>query len=170
MNQIDWFSEISTISAVIATGAACFAIAFELRSRRRKIERDRIVALIKERMPDRDNISDVALADIEAFISARLSQPVLRHKLTKDLQDLALLAIIDDRIIFQTTKNVRDQLQRRGLSPDDRKRWVDFVIHWLKSNDQAALPLPERSDEARKNAEYNKKKKMLGAELEKVIA
>ena len=31
-------------------------------------------------------------------------------------------------------------------------------MYWLKSNDQADPPLPEKSDEARKIAEYNKEK------------
>ena len=109
-NTIDWFSEVSTIFAVAATMAAIFAIAFELRSRRRKVERDRIVAIIEERMPDRGNVSDAALADIEAFVTAQLSQSEIRWKLADHLHRLALLAIIDDRIIFQTAASVREQL------------------------------------------------------------
>ena len=94
MNEIDWFSEISTVLAVVATIAALFAVAFEFRSRRRKLERDRIVSLIEERMPDRGSIPDAALADIEAFVNTRLSKPELWRKLSKDLHDLAMLAII----------------------------------------------------------------------------
>jgi len=167
----DFFSLASNWLALIAIVAALAVIFIEWRSRRRKAARNRVAAVIEKRLPSIQQVSDIALADMEEFIDAHIGQSEeLRERLTRDLQRLALLAIVDDKVIVQTVANLRAHLASRRITPDDRRRWMTFLVNWLQSKDQSdLLSASAGPDEVRQRAEYLKRKARLGTELEKAI-
>ena len=159
----DWFAELTMYAAWAAISFGAVALLFELRNRYRKSQRDRLVASIRSQMTD--NIAaapEHVVSDINALAETRFApNPELERKLRQDLQSLAILSILDDRVIPKTLLSLSEYLR----DPEDIRRCLNFVSGWASSKNPS--PMEKFAEAQRGQYEYSKKKRKIARELER---
>ena len=164
----DWFATGTSIIAAVVIIAALVVLWLDYQTRRRKAGRARIVAQLSSEIswPDQQLV-ETLLFDMEHAIGETFQQnPDLYSKLKEDLQKIALLAIIDDRIIQEAADRIRSDLFSRGLNSSEKQRLIGFVWDWLGKEEQK-LPFPLKLDRDQAQHEFQKKTRLLLQELQK---
>lgn len=159
----DWFAELTMYSAWMAIALAVIALVFELRNRLRKSERDRLVASINNHISPAVAASpEEVVFDIEALIDSQFAHNLeLENKLREDLQSLAILSVVNDRVIPETLLSVTERLR----NPETFGRWQRFVNDWVETEEQTPIESLPEADRRRGIYELGKKKRMIARKL-----
>ncbi|KQZ00317.1 hypothetical protein ASD45_05160 [Pseudolabrys sp. Root1462] len=167
----DWIATGTSIIAAVVIIAALVVLWLDYRSRKRKAGSARIREQISAEIswPDQ-KLVDALLIDMESAVGVTFQEnPSLYSRLKEDLQKIALLAIIDDKIIQETADKIRTDISMHALNVAERQRLIGFVWEWLGKEEQR-LPLPLKLDREQAQHEFEKKTRLLLQELQKAAA
>ena len=165
----DLAASASTIAAVTACAAAATAVLFDAWTQHRKHARRRFGALVAQANWNPEAIQHQVIHEFGEL--RRRTDTLLYAQLKLDLEKLALLAIMDDRIIIRTAEELGHEFQTGHIEAKMKANILDFFGDWLASQTPvSAFPMPKDIDLLRGQYEFAKKRKMLFQAVHRAIA